>query len=249
MNDDAIWKPLRAELDRWADAGRSASLWFRDDDAIKPTPALARLLDLTRRHAVPLTLAVIPAPSGEALASCLAKESHVAVAVHGWTHTNYADDLSKKQELGQDRPEGVVLDELGQGFRKLEALYPSRFVPMLVPPWNRIAGPLLPHLKGFGYRAVSVYGPAKANSPIPLVNTHVDIMDWQGTRGGRPHGELVGLLVAELQDRFLGDAEPIGILTHHLVHDENAWSFIDRLLQETSGHPAIRWRPAVEFVP
>lgn len=248
MIDDVLWMPLRAELSRLADAGRRVSLWLRDDDAVKPTAALARLLDASRKQNVPLTLAVIPAPMGDALAAALDSEARVSVAVHGWTHTNYAGASSKKQELGADRPDADVLDELGQGFEKLKDLFPRRFVPMLVPPWNRISASLIPELPRLGYRALSVFGQAKANSPIPLINTHVDIMDWHGTRGGRPHGELVAALVAELAKRVQENDEPIGILTHHLVHDETAWSFIERLMEETAGHPAIHWRPVTNFL-
>ena len=40
------WADLDAELDRWKAAGRAATLWWRDDDATRPTPALDRLLAL-----------------------------------------------------------------------------------------------------------------------------------------------------------------------------------------------------------
>ncbi len=41
--------------------------------------------------------------------------------------------------------------------------------------------------------------------------------------------------------------EPTGLLTHHLEHDEPCWAFIDRLLEETRGHPAVRWLSAEEI--
>ncbi|MEZ2218485.1 polysaccharide deacetylase family protein [Rhizobium sp. RCC_161_2] len=247
MSDRAEWQPLRDELQRWAEAGRKAKLWFRDDDAIEPTAALDQLLALSDRYGVPMALAVIPGPTGQPLAERLARQKAVTVTVHGWTHHNYAPDETKKQELGLHRPQAVVLDELRQGFEKLRELYPQQFVPMLVPPWNRIDKALLPELAPFGYRAVSVYGLAKPR-PIALVNTHVDIMDWHGTRGGRPHGELVEVLIGELKNRFGGNDEPIGILTHHLVHDALAWDFIEALFQETSGNAAVDWRPVGDFV-
>ncbi|NTF90695.1 polysaccharide deacetylase family protein [Agrobacterium rhizogenes] len=247
MSDRAEWQPLRDELQRWAKAGRKAKLWFRDDDAIEPTAALDQLLALSDKYDVPMALAVIPEPTGEPLAERLARQKAVTVTVHGWTHRNYAPDEAKKQELGLHRPLAIVLDELRRGFDKLRELYPRQFAPMLVPPWNRIDKALLPELAPFGYRAVSVYGLAKPR-PIALVNTHVDIMDWHGTRGGRPHGELVEVLVGELKKRFDGNDEPIGILTHHLVHDAFAWDFIDTLFQETAGHAAIDWRPVGDFV-
>ncbi|MEK9660397.1 MAG: hypothetical protein VW644_01455, partial [Alphaproteobacteria bacterium] len=44
----APWDALAAELDVWAAAGRTATLWWRDDDADAASPALERLLALQR---------------------------------------------------------------------------------------------------------------------------------------------------------------------------------------------------------
>ncbi|PZM15156.1 polysaccharide deacetylase family protein [Rhizobium tubonense] len=248
MSDSAIWRPLRDELLRFAAAGRTANLWLRDDDAIEPTAPLDRLLDLTGNFAVPLALAVIPAVTGEALAMRLQRENRVAVIVHGWTHDNHAADDRKKQELGPERPGPVVLAELKAGFDKLKRLYPRQFTPVLVPPWNRIAPTLLPSLGDLGYRAVSVYGQSSAMSSIALVNSHVDIMNWHGVRGCRPHAELVANLVTELANRFDGGSEPIGVLTHHLVHDAAAWDFIAQLFEETKDSSAVGWRGIAELL-
>ncbi|MBO9126859.1 MULTISPECIES: polysaccharide deacetylase family protein [unclassified Rhizobium] len=243
-----IWAPLRAELDRWQAVGKAARLWLRDDDAIEPTPALEQLLKLTKDANVPLTLAVIPASTGEALAARLADERQVMVALHGWSHTNHAGPDEKKQELGAHRAPEVVLGELRDGFAILQRLFGPRFISMLVPPWNRINGALIAELPALGLETLSVYGAAKAGSPIRLLNTHVDIMNWHGIRGGRPHDELIADMVRELRARFDHDAEPIGILTHHLVHDETAWAFLADLLAETSAHPAVAWKSAAALV-
>jgi hypothetical protein len=247
MSDRADWQPLRDELRRWSEAGRKVKLWFRDDDAIEPTPALDRLLSLANRFDVPMALAIIPGPTGEPLAERLASENRITATVHGWTHQNYAPDDTKKQELGLHRPQQIVLDELHRGFDKLKALYVKQFVPLLVPPWNRIDDALLPHLAPFGYRAVSVFGLAK-RAPIGLINTHIDIMRWHGVRGGLPHTEVIARLVEELQIRFDGHDEPIGVMTHHLVHDDLAWDFVETLFEETADHAAIEWRPVGHFV-
>ncbi|OAV49234.1 polysaccharide deacetylase [Rhizobium sp. WYCCWR10014] len=244
MTDAIAWDPLRRELDRWQAAGRVARFWLRDDDAVEPTQALETLIALARQSEVPLTLAVIPGLTGEALAVRLAEETSVTVAVHGWSHTNHAGPQAKKQELGGDRPAEVVLGELGEGFRLLQRLHPARLVPVLVPPWNRIDPALIPALPGLGFAALSVYGRAKQGGPMPLLNTHVDIIDWHGTRGGRSEAELVVELVAELRDRFAGSDEPVGVLTHHLVHDTAAWDFLSALFATTGRHPAVRWSPA-----
>ncbi|MGO6879177.1 polysaccharide deacetylase family protein [Rhizobium ruizarguesonis] len=244
MTDRMAWDPLRRELDRWQAAGRVARFWLRDDDAVEPTLALEMLMALAGENEVPLMLAVIPGLTGEALAVRLGEEADVAVAVHGWSHKNHAGLKAKKQELGGERPTEVVLSELREGFLLLQRLHPARFLPVLVPPWNRIDAALIPALPGLGFAALSVYGRAKQGGPMPLLNTHVDIIDWHGTRGGRSEAELVTELVAELRDRFAGSDEPIGVLTHHLVHDAAAWDFLSALFAVTGGHPAVRWSSA-----
>ncbi|TAU80419.1 polysaccharide deacetylase (plasmid) [Rhizobium leguminosarum] len=244
MTDAIAWDPLRRELDRWQAAGRVARFWLRDDDAIEPTQALETLMALAGESGVPLMLAVIPGLTGEALAARLVEETVITVAVHGWSHTNHAGPEAKKQELGGERPAEVVLGELREGFRLLKRLHPARFLPVLVPPWNRIDPALIPALPGLGFAALSVYGRARQDGPMPLLNTHVDIIDWHGTRGGRSEAELVVELVAELRDRFAGSDEPVGVLTHHLVHDRTAWDFLSALFATTGRHPAVRWSPA-----
>ncbi|KQW32222.1 polysaccharide deacetylase [Rhizobium sp. Root274] len=230
---------LRNAMDTVGAQGHKVRLWLRDDDSVDPTEALDRLLELTHEYMVPVTLAVIPKDTGEPLVRRLDKAPHARVALHGWSHHNHAPAAEKKQEIGLHRAAPVVLAELKQGFDKLAAIHAARFIPMLVPPWNRIAPALLPELPALGLKLLSVFGKEQSSSPIPLVNTHVDIMDWHGSGGGRP----ADTLFAELAG-WVGraDAPPmIGILTHHLVHDAAAWSFLEALLAITASHPACEW--------
>ncbi|TJV07626.1 MAG: polysaccharide deacetylase, partial [Mesorhizobium sp.] len=90
MTSDRIWQPLVEELACRRRADRKAEFWLRDDDAVDPTPALDRLLDLTGEFAVPVTLAVIPALTDEKLVVRLDEAPHAAVAIHGWAHRNHA---------------------------------------------------------------------------------------------------------------------------------------------------------------
>jgi len=239
-------KKLLETLDSFADRGAAADLWLRDDDATEPTPALDKLLALSKGYAVPMTLAVIPQPTGEALATRLESSERIDIAVHGWAHRNHAGPAEKKRELGLHRPKDIVLAELQTGLEKLQNLFPSRFTPMLVPPWNRIDPDIVDGLSSLGYQALSVYGPEKA-APIHLLNTHVDIIDWRGTRGGKDHD----LLFAETAERMVvaeQGTRTTGILTHHLDHDETAWAFLDRLFSLTANHPGCRWRSAGSLV-
>src|SRR5205823_13065369 len=107
-----IWLPVLGELDRWHDAGVTARLWLRDDDAVQPSPLLDELGELTERFRVPVTLAVIPATTGEALVQYLCGVPHMSPAIHGWAHANHAPAGEKKQEIGRHRERAVVLREL-----------------------------------------------------------------------------------------------------------------------------------------
>lgn len=230
------WQPLAEALDARAAAGRPARLWLRDDDAVAPGQALDRLLALA--DGLPLTIAAIPAHASPALAARLAGVPGVAVAVHGWAHANHAGPGEKAQELGPHRPPEAVAAELAQGLARLRALFGRQLVPLCVPPWNRIAPSVAAALPGIGYTALSVFGPEVAG-PLPQVNTHLDPIDWRGTRGGRP----AGTLAAELAARIAAGAAATGILTHHLVHDAAVWDFLSRLVALTRGHPGAAWVP------
>jgi hypothetical protein len=234
---------LLAALDRFAEAGHVARFWLRDDDAVAPTPALEQLLALGTSYEVPLTLAVIPEPTGPALAHRLdaldPDKTAVSVTVHGWAHVNHSPVDAKRSELGAGRPHDAVLSELKQGFAKLCDLHGARLQPVLVPPWNRIDPALLPFLPALGFRGLSVYGPEK-EGVLRRVNTHVDVIDWHGTRGCRDFDVLEAELVARLE-HCLENSGSIGLLTHHLVHDSAVWVFLDQLLHATRDHPACLW--------
>ena len=124
---------------------------------------------------------------------------------------------------------------------------------VLAPPWNRIAPEVTALLPSLGFRGLSTFKPRAARDAAPgllQVNTHADIIDWQ-TRAFAGDDLALGAVVTHLADRRLGRAdadEPTGILTHHLVHDAPAWSFLERLLKATRAHGAIRWlTPAQAF--
>jgi peptidoglycan/xylan/chitin deacetylase (PgdA/CDA1 family) len=243
----ADWTSLISILDAWRAEGRVAQFWLRDDDAVEPTPALARLVDLCARHKVPVTLAVIPAHAGVPLAEFLRGRDGVEVALHGWSHENHAPPDEKKQELGRHRAADMVLRELADGCEGLTSLFGEQFVPVLVPPWNRIDKALLPRLPDVGIGGLSVFGPEKASS-LPTVNTHADIMDWHGTRGCRPASEIIADIVKRLGEMRAGGGT-MGLLTHHLVHDEAAWEFLDGIFAATAGHPGCRWCGLGELLP
>jgi len=237
-------KPLLDALNDRQKAGCPVQFWLRDDDAIEPTKPLDKLLTLTDRYSIPVTLAVIPAHSGEALAKRLAKAANIAVAVHGWSHQNHAPANEKKQELGLHRPIEATVTELARGYADLLQRHGSQFVPLLVPPWNRIDTAIVDVLNDIGFQGLSTFGD-QASSATPMINTHVDVIDWKGSRGGRSTPDLVDELVALINSK----STPIGVLTHHLVHDNQVWGFLEQLFSATSTHAGASWVRINDLLP
>lgn len=234
--EQSAFSTLRRALDAKAAIGEHVNFWLRDDDAVEPCEPLSQLIALCESEEAPLTLAVIPEHTGDALVHRLASTERVSVAVHGWSHTNHAPQGGKKCELGDDRPIHQVLAELERGFAKLAELHGSRFVPLLVPPWNRISEGVLNQLHALGFAGVSTFG-AEKTSDIKMINTHVDVIYTKGGNGVRESTELVADIVEQLQ----AGKSTIGILTHHLVHTSTTWIFLQQALALLQEHRAVRW--------
>lgn len=236
---------LQRELDLWAAAGCVAAFWWRDDDAAEPTPALARLTALSADFSIELALAAIPALAVPALADAAAGGS-VVIVQHGYSHANRARLGEPAIECGGDRETFVILSELDRGRRRMVSLFGERFVPVLAAPWNRIERRVLKRLAEIGISGVSAYGPRVAMEEVaglPVANAHVDPMNWRERRFAGT-GKALSSVVGELRARRLvacDPGEPIGLLTHHLDHDPEFWTFLEDFLGRTRRHPAARW--------
>lgn len=226
---------IRAILDQHADAGRTIDVWWRDDDAVRPTPALDRLLTLARQTGSEVVLAVVSATAERSLAERLDGE-RVAIAVHGYVHANHAPPGDKPAEFGPHRPMAAMAAEARRGRERLATLFPDADLAVFVPPWNRMAPALLPELKRVGFAAASLFGtarrePGRRRGP----NSHLDPVDWRGTRSlAAPHR-----IVAAFEDAA-STGEPVGLLTHHLCFDEALWRFCAELMALLAAHPAVR---------
>lgn len=243
------WDRLGAELDRWGDMGRTATFWWRDDDAEAATEALARLLAIQRGAEAPLAIAVVPANADDGLTAAISGDM-VDVLQHGFAHSNHAAEGEPKCELVDTRPADEIARELRSGRERLEAMFGARTLPVLVPPWNRMSTTVLDEMAGLGYCGVSMFKAreaAEAALGVTCVNTHIDIIDWHGGRGFRGDDETLTAATEHLAARRAGHAdaaEPTGLLTHHLIHDRLCTAFVERFAQVVDDHPAARWESA-----
>ena len=236
MSDD--WDAARGALDAAAAEGRTVHIWLRDDDCVAPTPALERLVALCDAVSLPILLAVIPEPAEAGLAPWLAAHPSVTFCQHGLAHRNHALSGERARELG-GRSVAAVLDDLARGRERMRDLFGGALADVLVPPWNRIDDAVIPHLASAGYSALSCFAPTPDPSPLPRLDCDLDIVDWRGGRVGRPLGDLAGKVagIVARQDR-------LGILTHHLAHDDAAWTALGAMLDGLAAHRAVRFSHA-----
>lgn len=222
---------LGGELTLWARAGRTPVLWWRDDDARAPTRALDRLLDLSRRHDAPLTLAAIAGPDLGALVRRVEAEAGAEIAVHGFKHVNRQPPGRGYGEIvAEDSPDWVraQLRATVMAFHRAGAR-PTLFVP----PWNNLAPQLTAAIADSCLTTLSAFNEEQQISEgLVRLDTHLDVLRWRG--GGRFRGRgrfLLRLRRLLIQRRLSGKwDEPMGLLTHHLDHDEATWAFLDEFL-------------------
>ncbi|HVB17054.1 MAG TPA: polysaccharide deacetylase family protein [Stellaceae bacterium] len=248
---EAGWSDLVDELDRWGAAGRVATMWWRDDDAVTATPQLDSLLHLA--GGVPIALAVIPALALPDLANALSGAPQVAVLQHGWQHVSHAG-RGKKSEYPEGRSAAVVEAEIGAGRARLKALFGCRALPVFVPPWNRFAAEFVPLLRRRGIAVLSAMARAPAAAlpaGLAAIDVHLDVVAWRGDRGFVGTGAALAALIGHLRAGRVGETRatgPVGILTHHRVMDGATATFLGRLVELTCAHAAVRWVSAAAFV-
>jgi hypothetical protein len=215
-------------------------VWWRDDDAGRHDARLDRLLELAGAGGWPLGLAVVPAWLDAATARRILAAPTVHALQHGWAHENHAASGARSIELGGTIDLATCRTALGEGAARLRSAFAGRFLPVMVPPWNRIDPPCLEMLAPLGFRGLSSFADDARGTALGLVqvNTHVDLVDWRGGRRMKPLAKLRGEVDALL-------AQPgrrvIGFLSHHLEMGLDDMARMRQLLAYVDGLERCRW--------
>ncbi|MEE4189733.1 MAG: polysaccharide deacetylase family protein [Roseobacter sp.] len=237
------FSPLRQALADLRTGAQALPIWWRDDDAITVTPALEELVRLAHEVSFPVHVAVIPDHADKRLAAYACAETAIVPLVHGWRHDNTAPEGGKKAEFGHRRHDGAR--QVLAARARMDALFAGNYLPVFVPPWNRFDSCFLPALQSAGFKGVSTFTPrqsTEAAAGIVQINTHVDPIDWHGSRGLADPDSIIAVTVRRLYARLEGredGTEPLGYLTHHLVHTPEVWDFSRRFLETMRDGGAI----------
>jgi hypothetical protein len=227
MDPIALFR-LDRELALWRKAGRAPIMWWRDDDARAPTPQLTRLLDIAA--GLPLSLAVIPDGDLRVLAVRLKDVPGVTIAQHGVDHGNRRQAGEARSEFTYGTPPAAVARAVAAGRKCMEeaGLAPAFFVP----PWNESDQTLLRAIRWANYSVYSVGIYGRPEEGLLHFGAQVDFLRWKGKPRFRSTGRIFNALRRQLEWRRTTGrfAEPIGVLTHHLFHDEQTWRFLEWFL-------------------
>ena len=194
-----------------------------------PTPAeLDRLLALAGDR--PLALAVIPNGDLPALARHLSGHPGVVIGQHGVDHINRADPDQPPSEFPAGSDPDDRLARLGEARRRLVAAGLPPF--FFTPPWNSTSPSLADLVAKTGFSLLSAGAGRPADWAHTYLPTDVDILRWSGGVRFRGYRKVLSALGKALAvRRKAGDLDrPIGLLTHHLVHDPEAWAFLQQVL-------------------
>lgn len=217
------------ELARWKAAGQTPAFWWRDDDARRPSLALDRLLALSMRFDAPITIAAVPDGDIVALAEACAAVPGVELAIHGFRHENRAPAGRPSGEVNDQDGLAEVMSDLGAA---MEVFRRAGVTPRLfVPPWNN-AHPTLKQALRLQGLTLSCYGEMRRADEPGRLDAHLDVMRWKPRARFRGAVRFLLRLRRLLAERRTSGAwdQPLGLLTHHLDHDEPAWRFLEAFL-------------------
>jgi hypothetical protein len=237
---------LACELALWRRAGRRPQFWWRDDDAQRLTPALARLLDLAERAEAPLALAVTPIGADPDLAAFLRRRPRVAVLQFGVDRHN-AGSPDRPSQFDEATPVEAVAAAIHRGWTALKPF--EMALPVYASPWNRWQPNVRAALEWMSMAGLSGFGAEASSAPPIRVDVHLDLLDGRQGRPALDPERSLGRLAALLSQRRRSTrwCEPIGLLTRHLDQNEPAWTFLAALLAWPVLRDQMRWRSAQDL--
>lgn len=230
-----------ATADLLARSPAGTELFFRADDIGVPGDNCRKMLEMFRRHRVPLHLAVTPAWLTQSrwatLQEWAGNDDLWCWHQHGWRHVNH-QLTGKKGEFGTDRSRQAKRADLIKGRTKLESIMGDAFQPVFTPPWNRFDAETGELLHELGYRAVSrsVGEMKKVGLPegLPDVAINVDLH----TRSETDPAKGLAALVAEFESAV--DSGRVGVMLHHQRMNGAAFDFLERMLARVNSLTLIR---------
>jgi predicted deacetylase len=224
-------------------------VFIRDDDAGWNDAQLLALLDVTGRCGVPIDLAAIPGAMSAGLARFLrariaAAPGLVGVHQHGSTHLNHESE-GRKCEFGVSRGAAAQRADLARGRAQLREYFGDLLQPIFTPPWNRCTEATTALLAELGFTALSRDRGARP-AQHQLQEIAVDV-DWSKHWRDGGASAVAAAFAQALRERA-ADGQPLGLMLHHAVMQQEEHAVLQELLGALAHHPRLRWRSMRELL-
>ncbi len=242
MINHHLWAELKSRLEQSQDEHKSLNIFFRDDDVDEDEPSLERLLNLFLSREVSINLGVIPGLLTRQAVRVLARQGSsfpdsIALNQHGWKHINH-ETSERKCEFGASRTFSEQLQDIAGGQARMSEAFGDDFYPAFIPPWNRCTEETYRVLDQLGFLVLSKN---QSETPSPgykfrECSISLDLYRWRGGARLRLPEEIVKDLVLQI-----GQTNTIGIMLHHKVMNDEAFLFLDLLIETLSKYPIVRF--------
>lgn len=162
--------------------GIRPKLWLRDDDICTDSPNFRLLLQLSNLG-FPMVFAAVPYRlkfSDAELNFVRTLPKNVYIAVHGFNHINRSVQ-GRISEYPETVTESQACKEFTYGVNKVKTMFPERFFPMFVPPWNYISDVHVKSLEKEGIKYLSGTVDIALNTSgtnIQDLPSHVDVLAY-----------------------------------------------------------------------
>ena len=216
------------------------NIFFRADDIAVQSKNFHKMMSLFITYQTPICLAVVPTwitkPRWEAMDRYIKKgEGLFCWHMHGYRHMNH-EIQGKNQEFGPARQDQELFSDISNGASRLKAIMGKHFTLIFTPPWNRCTIETMNILKKIGFKGISR---SVGNLPLPPdgfldFSVHVDLH----TRKEKDSQEGWQKLINELKVGL--DSPACGIMIHHMRMNDQAFIFLEYLLEVMNGYKNIK---------
>lgn len=207
---------------------------LRNDDFGWEEPRFLRLYELCAQAAFTLSAAAIPEECRDLDSWQFEDAKYLELTLHGYAHRNHQLE-GKKGEFMDARPLETALTELSIGHKFLQERYPDLYVPVFIPPWNRVSDEIVEKLSSVGCKALSRFGANRINQKFPEFNAQIDLH----TRKDGGYASVEGVL-ADMENAWEAQAEGeprfVGLMLHHGKMQDADYSFLAKLFEAFKGH-------------
>ena len=214
-------------------------VFFRDDNVDEDEPTLRRLLHLFAQKNVPVILGVIPAKLTNECVELLARfRSSIEIVQHGWQHANH-ELTGRKCEFGSSRSFDEQRTDIARGQARMHEAFGHNWFPAFIPPWNRCTTSTHQALDQLGFRVLSQLHkgvPPLTGFSWQEISVTLDLFRWKDGATLKPQEELLQAMAEQLTQ-----PQPIGIMLHHKVMHDDAFLFLEQLLDALRQSSNVRF--------